>query len=1198
MQLRKLGYIFVSLMFPALLLGVDASNKVDVETDEAVIDFNNEQFSADGGVKFVYPNPDPEKTAKIKAFELGKVKDKNLILANNGVIFEQGENKVEAQEILFNLDDQSTRMRDGVSYVQVPGAPENNDRVYYGGEEFMAKYPDEAFVKNAWFTTSRKAFEMTEGRQNPGDVLPYHMKAKKIEVYPENKLVAHNTMLYIKNVPVLWLPWYATSLKSDTQAPLFPIFGSSGDDGDYVIWGFDYGHRDNHFVNGSIAIRKTQKQGFYIDSWENVYRINGNDNNKGKLTLEEALIIPKGIYEPEYKFVHEHEYEGKYGSFKWTYSDQTINTINEIDDKNDDYENGIIDENPYENVEKTLRRLDLETDLKGLGFNGDWSLKSNVQYISNREVVENLVGDKIEDGANDEELDNDIKTNIKGTKDNRKYRLYLHYDYLDDIDPGSTYADNQSSVDQKEVQLVFKKYKIDMHYNNRVEDEWRRLSDAERENGGTKLNKVDGWAKDSPYNPFTVKKYDKELEEMDLVLGPYGLFGTSFNLTSEWHNKVSEKTLNRLVDPFRKNLGITDREKEYHRNEDILYDKLENENFVFNLNQSSRNLRVELGMEKNTYIDRSDYDEGVIFNNQSTYNSVKVGDKNINLYKLGRLDITLGRREDKFVKGDKLYDYTLNLKHNINLYDNSGNYLRWADFKLDNSFGTYVEKYAHEQGDYSFDEEGILGVGEYDDLAYYRLNNKNEKLYCDNKISFDFGNTTSIYTYSLKNQFDGFDTGFQTDKDIINSLEFQIDKRRSIFLSHETQEDFLKNDKDSNSIYFGKYDEDRFRDRYYQKSILELADNTKVFKYQRIDSTKDIREKQYIDKDKTTGDYLGLSDRTITYGDKSTTENTLENIYQYEFGEKEKSWTKLNYSTWENTIYNYKKEENSTERYRDKYAIEYTLGNKKSHLIRASYENFEDVIEELNNEKKYTFRYEFKDETTPGEGEEEEVEFRDASGKYRLSMTAEELEELDRKFREERRKERGLGFDLMGLGDEDDDVIYKRYFTIYSEVITNEEYLKLSNDFGKSIKDYQIRGELHYDRLKLTYKYDQDIEFTKNSAEKHGIKRKVLDRTHEGTFLTRIGEPGYSWKLKGEITYRQEVEESERELDEWKISVGREFDFIELGIEYEEEWNKTYEEYDWVWRFRIALTTFPDKGLGVGAKYEAKEYSPEFEGGI
>ena len=538
MHYKKIGLIIVLTLIPNLLMAdTQNGNKLDVTTEEAIIDFSSEEFSADGGVDFIYPNSDPEKIAKMRAFKLQKIPNKNLIIARDKVIFEQGANKVEAKEVLFNLDDQSTRMRHGVSYVKVEGAPQGNDKIYYGGEEFIARYPDDAFVKNAWFTTSRKALELTEEGKDDPRILPYHMKSRKISVYPDDKIIAYNTVLYIKSVPVLWLPWYASSLKADTQAPLFPVFGSSSDEGSYVIWGFDYGRRQNNYINGSFALRSTSKKGWFIDSWENVYRVGGSDKNKGKLSLTDALVRPKGKYEKEYKFVHEHNYSGDYGSLKWQFNDQTINTINAIKDNEED----------YKDAEQKLRRFELETNLSQLGPSKDISLSSNIQYISNKEVIKQLVGEEIEKKANDSEIDNDIISNVKLTKDNRNYRLFLHFDYLEDLDPGSSYKDTESERRQKEAEFNLKKYKLEFKYNNKEEDQWRRLSDSERTNGSTRLNNMEGWAKDFSYTPFTIKKYDKILEERDFLAGPYNIFDTSFNFKTEWHESLSEKTLDRTI---------------------------------------------------------------------------------------------------------------------------------------------------------------------------------------------------------------------------------------------------------------------------------------------------------------------------------------------------------------------------------------------------------------------------------------------------------------------------------------------------------------------------------------------------------------------------------------------------------------------------------------------------------------------------
>lgn len=1186
MDLIKKGIFLFLFIIPHLLFAEGGSdNKVNIETDEAYINFNSEEFSADGGVDFIYPNQDPDKTAKIRAFMLNKIPNKNLILATQKVIFEQGENKVEAQEVLFNLDDQSTRIRDGVSYVTVEGAPEGNDRIYYGGEEFIANYPDKAFVKNAWFTTSRKALEMKEGNKDPKS-LPFHMKSKKISIYPEDKIIAYNTILYAKGIPILWLPWYATSLKAETKAPLFPVFGSSAEDGSYIIWGFDYGQKNNNYINGSFAIRHADKKGWFIDSWENVYKIKGNKDNKGKLSLTDALLMAKGDYEEEYNFLHEHSYKGDRGSFDWTFNNQTINTINDVEDNI----------KKYENKEQKITRIELKTDLQKLGFNEDISLSSDIKYISNKEVIEQLVADAIDDLSNDTEVDNDITSDISLTKDNRNYKLVLHYNYLDDIDPGSTKKDLKSSLIQREGEILLKKYKLDIKMNESTEDEWRTLSDSERANGGTRLNKTEGWANGFAYTPFTVKKYDKESMENSVKVGPYSLFKSDFTLETKWTESSSTKTLNREKDPFREDLNISDREKEYHRSENILYKKTENENIVVNLGHKTKSIDVEVGNETENYIDRADDDEGTEYLNKSDYIDLKFADTKLNLYKLGTLNYSLGRREDNYNYGDSAYKNYAKATHNITLFDNSGNYLRTADLKLQNEFTVYFEKNTHSEEDYNFSENSIDNVYNSDDLAYYRLNSKKNSFNYSDKITFDIGNTTTIYNYSMKNTYSAYDTSWKTNENQFNSLEFQIDNKKSLYFSYDIKENYLKNDRDSNSKYYGLFNDEFFREKYEKTFNFELHEyDGDIIKFKRSESKKDTRNKEAITS--VNGNYLGLADRTNTYGNLSTTEYTLTDTYSYEFGETDLYRATVAYTAWENTIFDYSTDSNSRERYRDTYSVELKLGDKETNTFKTTYEDFTDIIADINDEKKYTLKYEYKNEET--DDDEEKVEFVSGDGRYSLEMSQNELEELDRKYREEVKKQESLGFDLMGIGDDNlDDIIYKRYFSIYGEAVSNQKYLKYSNSFIDSVKYFQIRGEMHYNNFKLTYKYDQDIKFTEDSNEQYGIKREVKEREHYASLITKIGKPYYAWKFKGEITYKEEVDDDERELDTWKISLEKEFDFVEYGVEYEEEWNENNEEYDWVWTFKVALTTFPEKGFGAGSKYENGKESSEFKAGI
>lgn len=1175
---KQLKYIIFLIL---VLVIYSNENRLDIETDEATIDFSKEEFSAGGGVSFIYPNNDPQKTAKIKAYKLKKVTDKNLIIASDRVIFDQGDNKVEAKEIYFNLDDQSVIVRDGISYVAVEGAPALNNKIYYGGEEFLARFPEEAAVKNAWFTTSKKALEMKDFTQKPKEVLPYHMKAKKILIYPDDKIIAYNSVLYAGRVPILWLPWYASSLKSDTRAPLFPVIGSNGTEGTYLIWGIDYG-RKNNFFNGSVSLKNTQKKGLYLGQWDNIYKIGGNDKNKGKLSLTDALVLPKGDYETEYKFEHTHNYTGKYGTFNWKYNNQTINTINKVREQLEAYEKGLISTMSFTGVEKKLTRYELSTNLNGMGENKDMSLKADVQYINNKEFMQSLLGEINKNQAKDIENDNDTKSNVEFKKDNFLYGLNLKYEYLDDLDPGSQKTDTVSFTDGISTGFNLKKYGINVQIEEKTWDLWESLDDNERYNNGSYLNEADGsWAKGFSYVPFTVKKYDLHKNEKKLDLGSYTAFNGLFNYSVNLFEKNEKKELNREKDPFRLNL-TEEREQEYHRDINIISEKNDSQSAKLNISQSNFNLALELGKEKEEYVDRTRNSDGVTYINSSTYNDIQIRDKNINLKTLGNLDLTIGRRYDEFQRGDELSKYYTNVLHKKNLYDNNGNYLRAMDLSLNNNFSVYYNFYSFDKKNYNFNaEDGIANVSNKNDLEVYRLSSKKNVLEFKNNIVLGAGNTGTNYGISVKKDYNSYDNDWLQNNKIENSIDFKIDEKRTVYLSYGVNETNQKNDKDSLSTLAGEYNEKYFLEQKNKTINLTLADDIKEFSLVHTDSRKNNRAKQY------RYDGLDLSDVTTTYGKMLTLDEAADNTVT--FGQKvnENENYKLSFGLGKSSVYD--TVSSGFDSKGDRIKLGFEWNTKDLSNLKVNFDDYKDKINSINDEKRFILRYDYKKSNLPKVGNEKDIQLTDSTGEERLALSEEELMALDKKYNEEKRKERGLGFDVMGIGEEEQEVIYKEYYSLYIDGIRNENYFNKSKDLMESLESLQIKGEAHYKRLKLTYDYDLDATFS-------SLGTRVLDnKTHEFSLLTLIGKDSKSWKINGSIRLNEDTEGVNESLDKWKLGLGKEFEFMSTTVEYEEEWNKTNKEYDWVWSIKLALLTFPDKGLNVGTSYKKGETKGEIK---
>ena len=1188
---------FKYLLFLLLIFSIYSSqNRLDIETDEATIDFQSEEFTAGGGVSFIYPNSDPQKTAKIKAYKLRKVTDKNLVIASDRVIFEQGENKVEAKEIYFNLDNQSIIVRDGISYVVVDGAPELNNKIYYGGEEFMAKFPEEALVKNAWFTTSKRALDMKDFTQEPKDTLPYHMKAKKIAIYPEDKIVAYNVVLYAGKVPILWLPWYASSLRSDTRAPLFPVIGSNGSEGNYILWGIDYG-RNNNYFNGSLALKNTEKKGLYLGQWDNVYKIFGDDKNKGKISLTDALILPKGDYETEYKLEHSHNYRGKYGTLDWKFTNQTINTINKVREQLESYQSGLIDSSglSFTGVEQKLSRYELGTNLTGLGKNKDMSLKADIQYVDNKAFMQSLLGEINKNQAKDIENDNDIKSNIDFRKDNFLYGFNIKYEYLDDIDPGSQRADTISFNEGIGAGINLKKYGINLSLEEKTWDSWESLEDTERYNNGKYLNEIDGWAKGFSYVPFTVKKYDLYKNEKKLDLGSYTLFNGKLNYGISFFEKEEDRKLSRAYDPFRETIGgLSDREKEYHRDVNILSQNTESRYAKLNLGQGNFTAGFELGEEREEYVDRTRDDAGITYINNSNYNDIQLRNKKIDLKKIGLADLTLGRRFDEFQRGDQLSKYYTSLSNKTNLYDNSGNYLRAVDLSVNNNFSFYFDTYDFDKKNYDFNSpNGISNVASEDDLKVYRLGSRQDTIDLKNTLNINLGNTGTNYGFNLRKAYNSYDGDWLQNSRIENSIDFKVDEKRTVYLNYGINEVNQKNDKDLNSGITDIYDAKYFLEQRTDTVSLTLADDIKDFTLNYSDYDKFNREK--ITRYKNGSDYLNLSDVTTTYGKLKTIDDKKDSTFTFGYKLNERESYKLSFGFGESSVYNTESLAYDSKGDRVKLGLEWNTKDLSN--FKINFDDYRDKISSINDEKRLILRYDYKKNNLPKSGNEKNVELIDSTGGQRLNLTEEELMALDKEYREEKRREKGLGFDIMGIGEEEQEVIYKEYYSLYLDGIRNEDYFKETKDLMESLESLQIKGEAHYKRVKLNYDYNLKATFTKNTST-NIISRSVETKTHEMGALTMIGKDSESLIIKGSLRINEDTKGVNQSLDKWSVSLGKEFEFMSATLEYQEEWNKTNKEYDWVWRVKLALLTFPDKGLDFGTSYKKGTTSTELQSGI
>lgn len=490
LQMKKLLFILFFIISIVSFSSGGSGIFLEVMTDSATIKFQEEEFEANGGILFQYED------IKIKAFKIKKIKEKNIVIAYEKVIFQQGDKTVECDEVEVNLDTKEAVIKNGGTMM---------DKIFYGGEIFQAKFPDIAVVRNAGFTTCNK--------EEPH----YHFQAKRIEFYPGRKIVAYNTFLYIGKQKVMWLPYYVSSVKSDGQrATLFPKFGSDEEKGMYVIWGLEYDF--NKYMRGYMDLQWSKKKGYYINTWSNDYEV--NKDNTGNLTLKEYRITSNSDKkEWDLAWSHKTKSPGEKRKYikdsNWNFyiSDKTTNLLKDSDGNQIPITEGA-------SKRSTLRKYEIDGTQKILD---DITLTTAVKWTDSdiiKQVIdaEDSTTNGDENGIVKSETDNEIYQKVSLAKDNSLYGISGSYEKTEDLDPGRK-GDYYSYKNNKSASLQLKKYKINLSYSESDGDSYKDLIG-------------------NAYKTVVDYEYKKD-KNYSLTLGDYKILKTNFYYGGSY--KIVEK---------------------------------------------------------------------------------------------------------------------------------------------------------------------------------------------------------------------------------------------------------------------------------------------------------------------------------------------------------------------------------------------------------------------------------------------------------------------------------------------------------------------------------------------------------------------------------------------------------------------------------------------------------------------------------
>lgn len=1195
---RKI-YLILALMVVAITSLKAATEIAEDTQNEVEIDLNSNTMTSTDGVNVRYGS------LKLKAFEVRVDRERNRAYVPGEFFLEAdeptGKLKIDSSNGEFDTEGNTGSFGKSFGYLevgQITGAEKPNDRIYFGGDK--TEYLNgKTYLRNAWFTTDPKIIET----RNPSEV-GYHLQSDTIIIEPDKQVTFRNTDLFIGNTDIIpfSLPWYRFNIRQGSEVPLFPSWGSDDDYGWYITSGVLWGDRDSKF-KGGISPKFGDRIGLLIGRMENWYDL--GSYGSGQLNINDWLIHKKADEdEVERNFNrwdvnYTHNYSSENGYLNLNYQNSTYNMISTMDDGIDNYFRGKENtNNGWEYINGvpdkggSLGFYNLDTELTNLGSNNDITLKAKLNLVSDKKAYGVIVAEQLDDMDYGASSDYDLTSDISIQKENERYSMGAYYNYLYDMDPGSTKKDLQSRAENFGFNFNDKENKISISYDDKSGDKFRELNSWERDPNFSKLNRKGFYGIEFDYTPWTISQYDiYDSKELKTSLGEYHLYKDIFYKVGYDYSEF-EHELNLQSDPFREKALYRNsktsvlnprtknyRDTQYNRYENIIYNKTTENRAYIDFMYDNYKLTVAGGNTKEEIWDRegiytySDFDSPWdreayrVYINESDFYEVGLSNEKLSLGTLGDLELYGNLRFDQYDKGyddekskelsteDKSTRVRAGFAHDVTLFDNSDNRDRATDLALNNRL-TYMYQ------DYSYDSDSKMTS----DRRMFHKENVNE---VSDTLTFDLGNTQTIYTVDYKDVRRASNDNKKGE--ILNQkLEFLIDDENSFGLDYGMDKrftDYNTEKENHNDLTFENYGANyRYSNNYF------------YYKNRRIDSS--------------IWNIEGVSDAE---------ERIREDVYgyTYDFGKN-----KLNLEYIEGKD---ERDEDSLKVINTKnktYSASYLVGGDVEHLYKASYEDYKNAgawnqyLDRYNSDVVY-LAYTYKDKRFT---DAELVSY--AASEYKKTPDQLSQVEIDRirQVLEDRENSRVRTFNLNRIVDDRTYFgDYKRGFHTSLMMQRNDKRYEETGDYLKSLEELEGRLFYSYNRIGVGYIYNQKSNYTSPyAADIAKAGWKDTEREHEFSLHAKVGKPSEGWRTKAYVKFYDQLsgqpeERGRSTFDGFGVEVGKEFGYYEWAVAYERDYSYRTKDYEWSMAVQFRLLTFPDANIfGFGATTDKdKKTSPD-----
>lgn len=211
--MKKRGLVsFFIFLFCVSSITSFAAQDLPIEVNADSVDFDHEKgvVTGVGHVVVTYQG-----TTLIADRGSVNMKTKDVHAQGNVQIIQKGR-RIIGDTLDYNFEKETGQFQNAVAFYSP---------WYIKGEKVIRYSKDKYEVKKGFITTC--------DAPQPH----YCLKAQRVDVYPGNKLVAHNVFFFIGKVPIFWLPYYSYSLK---ESPWSFVPGYSKRWGAFFLTSFNW----------------------------------------------------------------------------------------------------------------------------------------------------------------------------------------------------------------------------------------------------------------------------------------------------------------------------------------------------------------------------------------------------------------------------------------------------------------------------------------------------------------------------------------------------------------------------------------------------------------------------------------------------------------------------------------------------------------------------------------------------------------------------------------------------------------------------------------------------------------------------------------------------------------------------------------------------------------------------------------------